>query len=309
MTFRGTIPCADCPGIELTVTLLPDGTFRLRQRYLERDPLSTWLDLGRWTEEDGGRLVLRGAGERPTWFARFAWDSLRLLDGEGREIASGLPYGLGRVAEVDPVPDVQRLEGMVTWSAGAMVFAECRTGVAFPVSPEGAHAELERAHRDASGGSAEPLLVRVRGSLVPIRSPGDPGAASLVLEAVEGSVPGAGCGEAAADLPLEGTEWLLLELGGSPLPPTLEATLLLNGADGRASGRGGCNTFVVPYRLAGASLTFGDLAVTGVVCNAAVMDVEGAYLRTLARVGGYRLTGDRLQLLAEEGVAARFRSR
>ena len=30
-TYSGKLPCADCPGIQLTVTLLPDSTYRLRQ--------------------------------------------------------------------------------------------------------------------------------------------------------------------------------------------------------------------------------------------------------------------------------------
>jgi heat shock protein HslJ len=309
MTFRGTIPCADCPGIELTVTLLPDGTFRLRQRYLDRDPLTTWLDLGRWTEEDGGRLALRGVGEGPVWFARFGWDSLRVLDGERRELPSDLPSGLRRAGEVDPVHDVQPLEGMVARSAaGAMIFAECRTGVAFPVSMEGAYAELERAFWKGSA-AAEPLLVRVRGSLLGGPAEGDPGATSLVVEAVEGAFPGAGCAETVSDLPLEGTEWLLLELAGSPLPAGIVATLLLDGTDGQATGSGGCNSFVGRYGLHGARLTFANLAIAARACTSPTKDMEEAYLRTLARVGGYRLMGADLQLLAEEGVVARFRSR
>jgi copper homeostasis protein (lipoprotein) len=308
VTFRGTIPCADCPGIELTVTLLPDGTFRLRQRYLDRDPGTTWLDLGRWTEE-GGRLDLRGSGERPAHFRRFAWDSIRILDGEGREIPSGLPYGLPRAAEVDPVEDVQLLQGMMTYMADAAVFAECRTGAAFPIAQEGAYLALERAYlaeRPAPGG---PLLVRVRGSLA--LRPGMEGGetTSLVVDAFEGTEPGAGCGEAVADLPLEGTEWVLVELAGAPLPDGAEATLLLDGSEWQASGRGGCNRFSGPYRLEGGSLTFGNMAATRMACTGPAMEVEDAYLRILARIGGYRVMGADLQLLAEEGVVARFRSR
>lgn len=307
MTFRGIMPCADCPGIEMTVTLLPDHTFRLRQRYLDRDPLTTWLDLGRWSEEEGGRLALRGSGEGTMRLARFAWDSLRMLDGDGQEIPSGLPYGLARAAELDPVEDVQPLRGMVTHAAGTLLLAECITGTTFPVSRSGADAELERAYLDGSPEPGRPLLVRVRGSLT--AGVGGGAAPSLLVHSVEGAEPGAGCGEAVADLPLEGTEWGLSELEGAPVPEGVQATLVLEGAGSRASGSGGCNSFAGAYRLEGASLTFGDLAITGVRCAGPPAEVERAYLRTLGRVGGYRLTGDGLQLLAEEGVAARFRSR
>jgi heat shock protein HslJ/uncharacterized lipoprotein NlpE involved in copper resistance len=36
-TYRGTLPCADCPGIETIVTLASDGTFRSRSKYMGRD--------------------------------------------------------------------------------------------------------------------------------------------------------------------------------------------------------------------------------------------------------------------------------
>ncbi len=307
MTFRGIIPCADCPGIELTVTLLPDRTFRLRRRYLDRDPLTTWVDLGRWSQEEGGRLALRGSGEGPMWFARFAWDSLRMLDGAGQEIPSGLPYGLGRAAEVDPVEDVQPLRGMVTHAAGTLVLSECLTGTTLPVSREGAYAELERAYLDGSPEPGRALLVRLRGSLIAGSGGGD--APTLLVHSVEGTHPGAGCGEAVADLPLEGTEWTLVELEGALVPEGVQATLVLEEAGTRASGRSGCNSFAGSYRLAGASLTFGGLASTQRACAGSAMEVESAYFRTLGRVGGYRLTGDGLHLLAEEGVVARFRSR
>ncbi|MHB1193903.1 MAG: META domain-containing protein [Longimicrobiales bacterium] len=306
MTFRGTVPCADCPGIEITVTLLSDGTFRLRQRYLDRDPLTTWFDLGRWSEAEGGRLALRGKGEGPMWLARFAWDSLRMLDGDGQEIPSDLPFGLARAAEVDPVEDVQPLQGMVTHAAGTLVFAECLTGTTFPVSRSGAYAELERALVEGILEPGRPLLVRVRGRLT--GGSGDGAAPSLVVHTVDGAEPGAGCGEAVADLSLEGTRWTLVELEGVPVPEGVRVTLVLDGAGRHASGSGGCSPFAGSYRLEGASLTFGDLAITRASCALPAAEVELAYLRTLGRVGGYRLTGDGLDLLAEEGVVARFRS-
>ena len=36
-TYRGVLPAADCPGIETTLTLKPDGTYSLHEEYLERD--------------------------------------------------------------------------------------------------------------------------------------------------------------------------------------------------------------------------------------------------------------------------------
>lgn len=36
-TYRGTFPAADCPGIEMTLTLRPDGTFAEHGKYIDRD--------------------------------------------------------------------------------------------------------------------------------------------------------------------------------------------------------------------------------------------------------------------------------
>lgn len=35
--YKGTTPAADCPGIEVTLTLQPDGTYSEHNKYLERD--------------------------------------------------------------------------------------------------------------------------------------------------------------------------------------------------------------------------------------------------------------------------------
>jgi len=67
-THAGTLPCADCPGIEWTLTVLDDGTYRLRRVYLDakdgRD--LAFIDIGRW--DTGGaddRLVLRNLDDGP----------------------------------------------------------------------------------------------------------------------------------------------------------------------------------------------------------------------------------------------------
>lgn len=217
--------------------------------------------------------------------------------------------GAGALSGGGAAGGVLDLSGMLTYAADGAVLADCRTGTPYPVAQEGAYPALERAYLRERTGPGEPLLVRVRGTLEP--RPGREGGerTALVVESLLGVEPGAGCGEERPDLPLEGTEWALVELGGAPLPEGVGATLLLHRDGGRVSGSGGCNTFTGSYRLAGASLDFGDVAVTAQACAGPVAEVERAYLAMLTGVGGYRLLGTTLELLAEEGVVARFRSR
>ncbi len=87
VTYAGVLPCADCPGIDTTLTLLEDGTFRLREAYRDRPAIEH--DLGRWTIEENGHLALRGEVGRSF---RIGGDSLELLDRSGAPIASRAPH-------------------------------------------------------------------------------------------------------------------------------------------------------------------------------------------------------------------------
>lgn len=59
-SYRGVLPCADCPGIDTLVTLRQQGTFQSRSTYLEREgPLREQQGSFSWSE-DGGTVTLEG---------------------------------------------------------------------------------------------------------------------------------------------------------------------------------------------------------------------------------------------------------
>ena len=62
-TYRGVLPAADCPGIETTLTLKPDGTYSLHEEYLERD--ARFDTEGAYTLH-GNLLTLEGSDT--TWY-------------------------------------------------------------------------------------------------------------------------------------------------------------------------------------------------------------------------------------------------
>jgi putative lipoprotein len=98
-----------------------------------------------------------------------------------------------------------------------------------------------------------------------------------------------------------GPVWIAQEVAGDAVPVETAATLQL-GADGRASGKGGCNQYGGPYELAGASISFGALVSTKMACEQPAMDREGAYFEALAKVTHYELRNDaELVLLADDG--------
>ncbi len=98
-SFSGTIPCADCPGIDATVTLNADGTYTTHDAYQERD--TSFDSSGTWTVEDAGkriRLDPNSKDEQDRLFEVVSDDALRMLDIDGNPIQSGLDYSLTRTA-------------------------------------------------------------------------------------------------------------------------------------------------------------------------------------------------------------------
>jgi copper homeostasis protein (lipoprotein) len=76
-TYKGILPCADCPGIETVVNLGQNGSYSRRSRYLERDKVAPLTEQGKFTWSADGRTVkLGGNASGPTQY----------LVGEGRII-------------------------------------------------------------------------------------------------------------------------------------------------------------------------------------------------------------------------------
>lgn len=56
-TYEGVIPCADCPGIEMKVTLHEDNTYKMSMDYQERDTKSTSEGTFEWND-NGSKVTL-----------------------------------------------------------------------------------------------------------------------------------------------------------------------------------------------------------------------------------------------------------
>jgi copper homeostasis protein (lipoprotein) len=100
-TFAGTLPCADCPGIDTHIVLAADGTYAITESYQERSAPELKGD-GTWTvEENNQRLRLdpNSKSDNDRLFAILSNDEIRQLDMEGKPIESSLPYNLKRSAQ------------------------------------------------------------------------------------------------------------------------------------------------------------------------------------------------------------------
>jgi len=98
--------------------------------------------------------------------------------------------------------------------------------------------------------------------------------------------------------------WLAEDIGGGGVIDRARSEFVL-AADGRVSGRGGCNRFAGRATVAGASIAFGGLAATMMACPPAMMDQERRFLAALSAARGWRFDAlhGKLTLVDDAGRA------
>ena len=181
------------------VDLSADGSFQLRQTFLNRPAPNRFDDIGRWRIEPGSnRLVLRGGREAPVFFQPLEGGAaLAKLDLQGEPIRSRQPDRLQRLATPQPIDPRLHLVGMFRYLADAAAIRLCATGARLPVAMEADYRRLERAYLKAQPAErrGQPLLVNLEGLITnrPSAEPGQPPQRTLVVERFVGVHPGRGC--------------------------------------------------------------------------------------------------------------------
>lgn len=88
-TFTGVIPCADCPGIKLTVSFNPDSSFSEIMIYQERN--SSFKDTGQWSRDDKMLKVdYKNEHSSPRYFLIRSDSEIVWLDANKKEIEGPL---------------------------------------------------------------------------------------------------------------------------------------------------------------------------------------------------------------------------
>lgn len=319
VSYRGDIPCADCPGQQLTLTLFPDFTYRLRRIYREAEAGRDAIvhETGRWAraQDDGAnRLRLAGDGNAPLYLRITGADALHLLDTAGREIESPLNYRLQRLPQADRIPGPMVLRGLYRYMADAATLQECRSDKHYPVLITRDHLALERAYLAAQTAPGMPLLAVIEGRFV--LQPPEPGLAPrdhLIVERFLTLRPDATCDpDVPARATLVNTYWRPVELGGKPVTVragTREPHLILDTKDSRVRGFSGCNGFGGSYALDGGKLGFKGIVSTMMACLP-IGDLEQRFFAALKNTAGHALRGELLELRDADGrVLGRFEAR
>lgn len=265
----------------LTITLFPDGTFRLREtREGGEQPL---LDLGQWTQEvDGGvRLVLRGSLTARRAFRQA--DGGRLIADNGTELVQTVP--------ADKIDGRFRLEGLYRDAQDGGLFAECFTGRTFPVAPRGAEPDLERAWVEAAPSRDAQLFFQIIG-----RFAND---GQIEVERVLNLKPNTVCPPPAPrSATLRGTEWRAVEIDGERLAfgnGQRRPTLTLD-EDGKFSASTGCNSLGGSYALDPNGLRFIAGPMTLAACPPPAATVERRFVDALGAVTSAQIAATTLDL-------------
>ena len=106
-------------------------------------------------------------------------------------------------------------------------------------------------------------------------------------------------------VPLERTEWTLVELDGAPVHSPAPH-IVFDPAESRVHGSGGCNRFAGSYERDGEGLRFSPLASTRIACGEEVMQQEAAFFRALAATVRFELDSGSLVLHAADRPVARM---
>ena len=108
---------------------------------------------------------------------------------------------------------------------------------------------------------------------------------------------------------IEGIQWYLTEVGGSPVSPMADDKqphMLLDPEEKQATGFAGCNTFFGSYELDGSSLTFGPMGATRMACPDLETGLEMSVFEALESTRNWKKSDGELLLLDEDAVLARF---
>lgn len=312
-SWRGVLPCVDCPGIRTTLTLRPDGTYRRLDAHLgvavaDGDTLSGAL--GRWHHgSDGTRVVLVSGSTAGSDRFRIRDDgALELAGPEGDGLETGSSPALSPVPLADHEGDPLEITGAFTYFADAALLTTCGAGIQLPVAMESAYLRLERAYAQRVIDAGDPMVVRVRGRVEsrPAMDSEDE-APTLIVSSFE-LAPTYACAAVDWRRALARSPWRLIWLDGAEVSPDTgegAPTLSWDREASRISGFAGCNQYAGRGFLRGTLMITQSLAATRRSCEGS-MSLEERYLDVLEEGGAWLPDGEAMVLYQGPLARARF---
>ena len=104
-SYVGTIPCADCEAIRVTITFDADGTYALKRAYEGGAHPNSYIENGRWSyDKTAASVTLHPAGKasQSAYYRVSSANSITMLDSHGDPIHSKLNFTL--LLAATPIP-------------------------------------------------------------------------------------------------------------------------------------------------------------------------------------------------------------
>lgn len=313
-SWQGEVSCPGCSERWLTVTLFPDGLFRLRETYAGAKGGSEerFHDTGRWSAPlgDSQRVILKGASLRQVRL--LPGGDLALLDASGRDIVSIRDYRLKRLPKPDPIADPMRLLALYAGDGTGAVLTECLTAQVLSIAASPAATEMQEAagRLSAERRARGPVLVAFAARWSDASGATASAGRQLVIEKFDRFWPDENCaqGPIAPLQPMQETVWQLTSINGMPAQEAVlgqPAHIRLR-KGGRLTGSTGCNRVQGHWQVNADKLGLSRLVSTRASCRDAMSQQEQAFMEALRNARQYRQVGNQLELLQGDQLLARL---
>jgi len=189
-TFTATLPCADCPAIHESLTLLPNRNYLDVYEYQDRNTSS--YALGRWYPIADNTRIILFSGNPPNNYEILDRNHIRKLAPAGSNIPDQYLPTLSRSKTVAIPSGSFTIRGEYVYdpAKGTSRITVCPYRAMLPVSSGGDFASLLNAYGSAHIKNGSPLLISFSGKLAIKPSNQEP---FLVVDHFESAWPGKTC--------------------------------------------------------------------------------------------------------------------
>ncbi|KKO49817.1 heat-shock protein [Arsukibacterium sp. MJ3] len=298
VSFSGTLPCADCPGIHYHLNLHRDGRFEVRQEYLERGDIT--IIKGIWLLEKRNLHLVNQQHTLPAFYFS-SNNRLAMLDLAGNPISSALNYQLTRESTFIKLDTRQPMLGLYLLKDNQATFTLCQSGESLMVANTQHHLPMMRHYQQDQRFRNSAVIA----TLIGRKSDDEQGQTQLLIEKFEQFWPNAVCPDPFSEGKLQGIVWRAEKLAGRYLPQQLNVRLIFDQQD-RFYGSSGCNNFNGNYQQQANRLNIAGLASTQKFCSDS-NQLEQQFSRSLQAADRAEVNGDKLQLFKDNNLLIEFK--
>lgn len=312
-SFEGTLPCADCAGIQTQVNLWDDGVFHIEETYLgTEDGDVVFMSLGRWHVDPAAnnKIYLHGSKEAPAIYTILEDGKLELMDRHGQKIESTLSYTLTPMV-FTPIEINTKMTGEFRYMADAASFKECLTQRSYPVAMKADYPALEKAYSETNKSQpGDPVVVSIDAQVMPHQSmeasQGD--IDTVIVNRFIGIADGLKCERALSQASLVNTYWSLKTLDGQAVKTLEEGRqphMVLQDMGDRKmiSATAGCNRIRGSYQVNGDQITFDSngMAMTLMACPPPLDEREKTFTTMLNNARTWNIESQLLEFFDADG--------